>query len=191
MCSSYRFEQMCIMLKLLTVTSQNLGWSDGVERSEGDRQANAGWVIFWNVCVYAAGIRYMTGCCFLLSLQCSLSCRRCYLRFVLLFFVSFFSLFQLFPKGFHLMFVRHATRFTKTQLSSRGERFARHLPNASVCCVYRSCKFRFRKQSICVCFLKALNLGVQRLEDFQREVSFGVRCARVAFLFRLFSQSPR
>ena len=88
---------MCIMLKLLTVTSQNLGWSDSVRTGEGDRQANAGWVIFWNVCVYAGYPVHDWMLLFVVfavfSVLSSLLS-----PFVLLFFVSFFSLFQLFPK---------------------------------------------------------------------------------------------
>ena len=101
--------------------------------------------------------------------------------FLLLF--SFLRLSQLFSKRFNLAFVRHATRFAKAQLRSRGYCFARHLSYASVCRVHGSSNFRSCKQRIRVRFLKAMDLGVQRLEDFKEKFpsTFDARQPRFRF----------
>lgn len=170
-----------------TVTSQNLGRRDGVERRERDRQADAGWVVFWNVRVYSSIIPSIA-VCFLVPLLFSW-CYRCYRHVLCLDFlivVSFLCLSQLFLKRFHLSFVRHTTRITKAQLGSRGDCFACHFSYTSISRVHGSSKFRSRKQSIRVCFLKALDLRIQLLEDFEEKFPSTLDARESRFRFGCF-----
>ena len=150
-----------------------------MEWREGDRQADAGWVVFWNVRVYAS----VAVCLLMLLFSRCYWCYRYLIWALFLLLFSFLRLSQLFSKRFNLAFVRHATRFAKAQLRSRGYCFARHLSYASVCRVHGSSNFRSCKQRIRVRFLKAMDLGVQRLEDFKEKFpsTFDARQPRFRF----------